>query len=176
MGNGIGTPQALQETRAYPPCPGTSRSREFRGILHGDRFPFFPDHVPARTVAEVREQGVNAGLCFWISEIIFVLTVLVWDRVEAPDFHDFKRITGSVSSHSVPHREVVATVHEGRQENGDDQYSLQVPAQMFCLSIAPVGLRASGSPERSYRGLIAWIPIDVGAGLFRLRLERETRL
>jgi hypothetical protein len=95
---------------------------------------------------------VNTGLRFWISEIIFVFTVLVWDRVEAPDFHDFKRIPGSVSGHSVPYREIVATVGKGRQENYDDQYSLQVHAQMFCVSIALLGC---GRPVRCPRNLAA---------------------
>src|SRR5580700_1590545 len=110
----------------------------------------FPVEVPARSVAEVRKQGVNAGSCFWIAEIIFVLTVLERDRVKPPEFHDFEWITGFLLGQSVAHRTIVGNVDGRQKQDRDGQYSPQDRVQAFRPSISALALPAScaGSPGR----------------------------
>ena len=67
---------------------------------HIDLFDFFPIEVPARTVAEMRKQGVDATLVFRLVEIELGFAVFLGDRIVALNCHNSEG--SAVLRHPVP--------------------------------------------------------------------------
>jgi hypothetical protein len=89
--------------------PGTRR-----GLYLGTPV-FMPDHIPARTVAEVRKQRVNACLGFWPGVVIFDSAVLFVNRVVRLDCDSGKLIAAGWNP--VADRNIVSGVGGTCQEN-----------------------------------------------------------
>jgi hypothetical protein len=73
-----------------------------------------PIQVPARPVAHLGEEGVDAGLGFRVGGHVFDFVALQADRVEDLDIDGAERAV--VMAREVSNREVVERVHEEERQ------------------------------------------------------------
>jgi hypothetical protein len=89
---------------------------------HIDPFHSFSREVPARGVAEVGKQGVNAHLVLGREEHKLGFAALQAHRIITPDFHRAKLVT--VLRDPITNRDIVTNVQDEQRENGDEEYAL----------------------------------------------------
>jgi len=85
-----------------------------------------PRQVPARTIAEVRQQRVHAGLIFRIGHQIFLAVILLGDGIVRPDRDRaegivIRRYPGTKDS-------IIENPNRSRGENRYKQNSSEKPA------------------------------------------------
>jgi hypothetical protein len=90
------------------------RSSSRIDVLHIDPFNIMTAEVPARGVAEVRKQGVDAKLVLWREEHKLGFAALQADRIVAPHFHGAE--LSAVVGDPVPNREIVPDVQKAQRQ------------------------------------------------------------
>ena len=71
--------------------------------------------IPARAVAKVGKERMNADLSFRIAEVEFVLSVFARNRIRGTEPHRFKRARARLVGRTIANQSIIARIHQRQQ-------------------------------------------------------------